>query len=227
MREPGIAVDAPGPQSEPFLQTPDPSDPDEYVRRCLEAEFPEQREPRTHRSDPAFASVLTPLNARQYAQAIAAGKVLVPLFPDLDLLYKWMGTAYRGLQQLPESRLILMEGLRKAKRKSLLLTDLGETELECGDVHAAVYWWVQAVHCLASNPVDANAYLLLAHVAHELGLRDAEQAFRKRVDRGIDLDVESAKRLAGLVRSQQAPALPRALEGLQSGYSLAEPQHPR
>jgi hypothetical protein len=44
------------------------SNEDDYVRRCLEAEFQEEKEVRPFRSDPAFATVLTPLNSKEYAK---------------------------------------------------------------------------------------------------------------------------------------------------------------
>ena len=94
------------PRAHPLQGAPDPANDDEYVRRCLTAEFTEVPESRTFRSDPAFAGVLTPLNSQQFAAAITAGQALIPRFPDFDLLYKWVGAACRSTQQLPPARAV-------------------------------------------------------------------------------------------------------------------------
>ena len=62
------------PGSQPPHAVPDPARVEDYVRRCLTVEFTEQPEARTYRSDPALASVLTPLNSQQFSAAVAAGR---------------------------------------------------------------------------------------------------------------------------------------------------------
>ena len=119
---------------EPVLSwpVPDPANEEGYVRSCSEAAFPEGKEERTFRSDPAFQRVLNPLNSRQYPAAIKAAERLIPRFLDLDLPYRWLSIAYRETNQLQRSRDVLVRGLAKAKRKALLLTDMGETEWRRG-----------------------------------------------------------------------------------------------
>jgi hypothetical protein len=78
-----------------------------------------------------------------------------------------------------------MEGLAKAKRKSLLLTDLGKTEWESGDISGAVYWWSQTLHCRV-NPIEYIPYVFLSCVAKGLGLADFERSLLARVAELID-----------------------------------------
>ena len=56
---------APSSNVQSSTQTPDPSNEEDYARRCLEVEFKEEQETRTFRTDPAFATILTPLNNQQ------------------------------------------------------------------------------------------------------------------------------------------------------------------
>jgi hypothetical protein len=209
---------------------PDPSNVEDYVRRCLAPEFLEENETRTFRTDPAFASVLTPLNAQQYAKAIDAAKLLLSRFSDFDLVYDWLASAYRSTQQLAKSRETLSEGIWKVKRKCLLLTHMGETEWKSGDIHAAVYWWSQALHCLSSKPVDYNAYLLLASVAGGLGFDDLTRALYARVDSlkpgQVRLVPQEKTALEALVRNNKTEALQKALRGLQSKYGFKRPVTP-
>lgn len=124
--------------------------------------------------------------------------------------------------QLQQSRDVLSQGLAKAKRKSLLLTDMGETEWRLGNIHQAVFYWCQALHCLASNPADYNAYLLLGCVAKGCGLGSAEQALLARVDamRGgqVRIDPTTAERLVSLVRAKKSAAMSRAVQDAVAQY---------
>ena len=146
----------------------------------------------------------------------------MPRFPDFDLVYKWIGSAYRSTQQFTKSRDILSEGIGKAKRKCLLLTDMGETEWQSGNINEAVYWWSQALHCLSANPIDYNAYLLLSYVAKGLGLTDFERVLLARVDslKGgqVRLDPAMAGRLSTLVKNKKTEAMQKTLKELQSKY---------
>lgn len=206
----------------PLQGAPDPTHEDEYVRRCLTAEFTEAPESRTFRSDPALAGVLTPLNSQQFAAAITAGQALIPRFPDLDLLYKWVGAAFRSTQQLPQAQAVLFAGLANAKRKSLLLTDVGDIDAQSGNLSGAVYWWSQAIHCLSLNPVDCDAWLLLSYVANGFGLAELERPLLERFDSvragRVRLDPVAAERLTSLAQSSKTGSVRRVLEGLQFGY---------
>lgn len=210
------------PGAHPLQGAPDPALVDEYVRRCLTVEFTEAPEPRTFRSDPAFAGVLTPLNSQQFAAAITAGQALIPRFPDFDLLYKWVAAGFRSTQQSAQARAVLFAGLANAKRKSLLLTDMGDTEAQSGDLGGAVYWWSQAIHCLSLNPVDCDAWLLLSYVANGYGLADLERPLLERFDSlrtgQVRLDPATAGRLTNLARRSQTESIRRVLDGLQFGY---------
>lgn len=218
------------PGSQPPHAVPDPARVEDYVRRCLTVEFTEQPEARTYRSDPALASVLTPLNSQQFSAAVAAGRALLPRFDDFDLVYKWIGAAYRSTQQLPQAREILVMGLARAKRKSLLLTDLGTTEAQLGDLGSAVYWWSQAIHCLSLNPVDSDAYLELSCVANGFGLTDFERLLLARADSlragRVRLEPAAARRLTGLALSGRTESVRRVLDGLQFGYFASPAQLP-
>ncbi len=136
----------------------------------LTVELRDEVESRTFRDDPAFTAVLTPLNSQRYAAAITEAKKLLPRYENFDLAYKWLGMAYRATEQLEPSRQILREGLCKSKRKCLLLTDLGETEWLLGNVENGLYWLAQALHCLRSNPIEHNAYLLLSYLAKGIAM---------------------------------------------------------
>ena len=200
------------------------SNEDDYVRRCLEAEFQEEKEVRTFRSNPVFATVLIPLNSKEYEKAIKAGKQLISQFSDFDLAYKWLASAYRDSNP-QNSREVLNEGLSKAKRKSLLLTEMGEIEWQSGNIDAALYWWSQALHCLSNNPFDYNAYLLLSYVAKGVGTEEVEKALLARVDamRGgqIRLDSQTAERLTTLVKSKKSEAMKKVLYGLHDKYFVS------
>ncbi len=198
------------------------SNENDYVRRCLEAEFQEEKEVRTFRSDAAFATVLTPLNSKEYAKAIKVGKQILPQFSDFDLAYTWLASAYRETNQIQNSKEILSEGLKKAKRKYFILTEMGETEWKSGNIDAALYWWSQALHCLSNNPLDYNAYLLLSYVAKGAGTEEVEKVLLSRVDamRGgqIRLDSQTAERLTTLVKSKKSETMKKVLYGLHEKY---------
>lgn len=201
---------------------PDGSDEEEYVRGCSTPAFSDQKEERTFRSDPAFQQILDPLNSKQFSAAIKAAGNLVPRFPDFDLPYKWLASAHRSTEQLQRSREVLSRGIAKARRKTLLLTDIGETEWRLGNVHQAVYWWCQALHCFASNPIDYNAYLMLSYVANGCGLSDIERRLLAKVDamRGgqVRADPPTADQLTSFVRSKKNAAITRALQDMDSKY---------
>lgn len=205
------------------------SNEDDYVRRCLEAEFQEEKEVRTFRSDAAFATVLTPLNSKEYTKAIMVGKQILPQFSDFDLAYTWLASAYRETNQIQNSKEILSEGLKKAKRKYFILTEMGETEWKSGNIDAALYWWSQALHCLSNNPIDYNAYLLLSYVAKGAGTEEIEKALLARVDamRGgqIRLDSQTAERLTTLVKSKKSEAMKKVLYGLYNKYFTVKQLH--
>lgn len=202
---------------------PDPTNEADYLRACSEPAFTDEEEQRTFRSDPAFQGVLDPLNSRNYEAAISAAQSVLRRVSDFDLPYKWLGSAYRSTGQLHRSQEVLGQGLRKAKRKSILLTDMGETEWQMGDIHGALYFWSQAAHCLATNPIDYNAFLLLSYVANGCGLNDVEQRLLRRVDamRQVRLDPATAGRLTSLVREKSDSAMKKTITAIDGKYLQA------
>jgi tetratricopeptide (TPR) repeat protein len=140
----------------PSWPVPDPANEEGYVRSCSEAVFSEEKEERTFRSDPAFQGVLDPLNSQQYAAAIKAAESLLSRFSDFDLPYKWLASAYRSTNQLQQSHDVLVRGLARAKRKAVLLTDMGETEWRMGNIHQAVYCWCQALHYTSLSLIEPH-----------------------------------------------------------------------
>jgi hypothetical protein len=77
------------------IKPPTSKDKDEYVRRCLEIEVNEEPEIRKWNSDPAFEKVLTQYNSQQFDAAIKVGKTLFAKYYDFDLIYHWIGGAYK------------------------------------------------------------------------------------------------------------------------------------
>jgi len=204
----------------PSGPAPDLSNEEGYVRSCSEVAFSEEKEERTFQGDRAFQRVLGPLNSQQYPAAIKAAESLIPRFPDFDLPYKWLASAYLATDQLQLSQDALARGLAKSKRKSLLLTDMGETQWRMGDIHQAVYSWCQALHCFASNPGadEYSVYLLLSYVAKGCGLGDAEQRLLRRVDTlrsgQVRLDPATTQRLTALVRVKKDSAMSRVVQDI-------------
>jgi len=197
---------------------PAASNGDEYVRRCLTVEFRDEDESRTFRDDPAFTDVLTPLNSQRYPSAITEARKLLPRYENFDLVYKWLGAAYRATEQLEPSRQILREGLGKSKRKCMLLTDLGETEWLMGNVENGLYWLAQALHCLASNPIEHNAYLFLSYLAKGIAMQKETDLFLARVDRmragQIRLTAAHAARLMNLCRQGRTEPMRKVIREL-------------
>lgn len=216
------STSAPSGQSDATWNPPTSSNSEDYVRRCLEQEFQEVTENRTFRDDPGFAEVLEPLNACNFTKAIEMARRIIPSHPDFDLPYKWLGSALRETGSLVESRKVYSEGLRRSKRKLVILTDMGETEFESGNIDAAVYAWSQAMHCLSKNPIDYNAYLLLSYVAQGLQLDDVAAAFLAQVDKlqagRVRLEPQKADRLITLARRSDSAPIKEVLTQLRKKY---------
>jgi len=186
---------------------PDGSNEELYARMCAEAAFTEQKEDRTFRSDPAFDGVLSLLNVPNYPAAIVAAEQVMPRYQDFDLPYHWLADACMNTGQLERSHQVLMEGLARTRRKSLMLTTLGDTDWRLGKICEAVYWWCQAVHCLSANPTgEATPYLFLSYVAEGCGLGDAQQRLLGQADKiragKVRLVPTDAGALIALVRSR-------------------------
>jgi len=206
----------------PNWKPPALASPDEYERRCLTAEFHEETEERTFRSDNAFAEVLAAFNSSRFDDAIRLGTKLLPRFRDFDLPWFWVSSACEQRGQLDIAHQAAREGLARAKRKSNLLARLGDIEWQRGNLPEAVYALSQVLHCYADRPLDSNAYLLLSYVAEGVGLSGIAAAFLRQVDRlrsgTVRLPAAQASRLRGLSHEAQASAIERVLEGLSEKY---------
>jgi len=201
-------------------RAPDPADEESYLGACSQAAFAEVPEDRKYDSDPSFQPVLDALNSARYDEAVQAAEGLIPQFPDLHLPYLWMASAYRRSGRLEESKAVLVRGLAAARQKVSLLNGMGETEWEMGDIHAAVYAWCQALHCLSANPIDYCPYLMLSYVAKGCGLNDAEERLLAKVDSmragQIRLEPVIADRLTSLARNGRTAAMSLAVQGITS-----------
>lgn len=200
---------------------------DEYVRLCLEPQYREEEEARTWQSDPRFRTVLDPLNGGDYDSATKAAAKLVSTFPDFHLVYMWQGSAQRQLGAFDRAREVLLQGLAKSKRKSILCEQMGRVEWNAGDLKQAVYWWAQAIHGQETpegSSNDESAYLHLYYVADGMGLPDVAAAFISRVDQmragQIRLAPSTAADLRGLARRGTDPSIERVITGLRDKYLI-------
>src|ERR1035437_5274845 len=126
----------------------------------------EQAESRTG-GDAAFRHVPDALNARRHAEAGQMAQQVIADYPDLELAYCWVASAYSAAEEFGAARSILTRGLKIAKRKYNLCIRLGKVELDVGDIRAAMYLWIQGVHGQESirKKDDHSPYLYLAYVA--------------------------------------------------------------
>jgi len=200
-------------------------DEEAYVRRCLEPGFVEEEEPRTWRSDPAFASVLEPLNQGDHATASKMAEQVAGRYPDLDLGYSWWGGALRSLGDLDRAREVLGNGIARARRKFLLCGRLGEVEAAAGNLDEAVYWWAQAIHCqetLKSRGGEVGPYLHLHYVADAIGEAELATSFLGRVEDisagSVRLDTSAAGQLKALAIDAETSEIDEVLLGLRARY---------
>ena len=154
----------------------------EYSKRCLECEFIHGKEERTTDNNSELSSLTKLLNSGENSEVIRMGKQIIPKFEDFDLPYIWVASAHRAAKQYSEAKAILVEGLSKSKRKTLILRDMGETELALGNIEDAIYWWCQALVGISLDPVDFVVYLFLSSVAEGVGCGSLSRGFLKRAD---------------------------------------------
>lgn len=204
------------------INPPTISDENVYIKRCLKQEFKEEVEERVWNSDPAFDSVLSPYNSQQFDTAIENGEKLISKFNDFDLLYKWIGDAYRNTLNLTKSREILYEGLKNSKRKYLLLTSLAETEWRSNSIENAIYFLSQVLHCLHLNEIDINAYLLMYYIAKGQELDQESQLFLQHVDKlragQIRLSPNEANQLVDISRKNKNDVFEKIIKELCNKY---------
>lgn len=197
----------------------------EWITRCLEPAFVEQEEPRNWQSEPAFATVLDPLNRGDHRTAAKAAEELAGRYPDLDLAYAWWGSALRSLGDLDRAREVLGEGLAKANRKFFICGRLGEVEAASGDLREAVYHWAQAIHCqerLEGRGGEVGPYLHLHYVADGTGEEELATAFLRRVDEiragQVRLEPSAAAELRVLAARQEGVEVDEVLAVLGERY---------
>lgn len=155
---------------------------EDYIKRCSELEFHEEVETRKWNSNPDFAKVLTPYNERQFDKAIKEGFKIISKFYDFDILYNWIGSSYRELSMFEKSNNLLLEGLKKSKRKSLLLIDLAEIAWRLNSIETTIYYLSQALHCTI-RVEEHNIYLLLYYIAKGMALENEANSFLRQVDK--------------------------------------------
>ncbi len=209
------------------VKAPTWSDPDEFVRRCLNPEFTEGIESRAPAGIPGVAGLIEALGQGAYLQVVHEGRALLNDLPDFDAVYRLVGAALRAMGDSAAAAAVLAEGLARARRKSLLLTDLGDTAAQAGDTAGAVYWWAQAVQCLAKIPAGREAFQSLGCLAGALGMPETEQTFRGQADThpvpALPERIEPSGYIVALLDQRQREALHRVLDGLHYGLGLAWP----
>ncbi len=199
--------------------------PDDFKRRCLTGEFHDETEDRTFHSNSAFAPVLDAFGTSNFEEVIRRGTQLLPRFPDFDLPWEWVSSAYQELGKLDSAYRVASEGLPRTKRKSVLLVRLGDIEWQRGNLPETVYALSQALHCYADRPLDYNPYLLLNYIAEGAGLSTVAAAFLRRVDQlrpgTIRLPPALGDRLKEISRRSRTPVITEVLKELSTRYLAA------
>ena len=199
----------------------------EFVRKCLEPQYREEKEDRKWDS-PGAKEVNALLNSNKYEECARAAEVKAAENSDLDLYYDWGGAACLQMNDYDRARRIFLQGIAKGKRKSLNCSMMGQVEWKARNAKEAVYWWAQAVHCRESikDYADESPYLYLYYVAEALGLSDVATVLIERVDRirySIRLNATPAADLRDLVRQQATPGMRNVLAGLRELYLKPSP----
>ncbi|MEX2459290.1 MAG: hypothetical protein WD770_09935 [Actinomycetota bacterium] len=197
----------------------------EYVGACLEPRFTALPEPRSWR-EPSIRRAVDALNANQYIEAAVESKRVTRKFPDLHLGYVWLSEALTATGQIDRARIVLRQGLQKARSTHSICRSLGETELRAGNLEGAAYWWAQGLHArerLQPDDIETESYLYLSAVANSLtGLGDIAMALQRRADasRGgmVRLDPSESARLRVLIMDMP-PASKEALAEVLRGVS--------
>jgi tetratricopeptide (TPR) repeat protein len=200
----------------------------EYVQKCLEAKFREEKEDRKWNSSEVSGEIVALLNARKNEECAQAAEAKAAESSDLDLYYDWGGSAYINMKDYDWARQILLQGLSKGKRKGHICNTMGKCEWEARNAREATYWWSQAIHCQESiEDYDVSPYLYLSYVADGLGLADVATAFLSRVDRirpgQIRLTAQAADDLRKLARYQATPGMRNVLTSLRDQYLKPSP----
>jgi tetratricopeptide (TPR) repeat protein len=206
---------------------------DAYLSGCLAKKYQEEAESRTWNSDPAFRSVLDPLNNGDNARACSAAEGLAVMHADLALVYLWWGKALLRMREFDKARILLASALEKCKQKFALCNLLGEAEWKKRNLREAVYWWAQGMHCQESLSEsnygdDEGAYLYLHYVAGGRGLGDCASAFLTRVDEirpgRIRFNAETGNDLLGLSRAANDGTIAEVLRRLVGTYITPPPK---
>jgi tetratricopeptide (TPR) repeat protein len=199
----------------------------EFVRKCLEPQYREEREDRKWDS-PGVKEVNTLLNSGKYEECARVAEAKAAESSDLDLYYDWGGSACLKMNDYDRARKIVLQGIAKGKRKNLNCNMMGEVEWKAGNAKEALYWWAQAVHCLESikDHAEESPYLYLHYIADGVGLSSVAASLIDRVDQirySVRLNATSAANLSNLVRQQATPGMRCVLTILHERYLTPTP----
>ena len=85
--------------------------------------------------------------------------------PDGDIPYFWLAQCYKELNQDDEAERILREGLERCKRKSVLLTALGELCLDRSQIVAMTECFVNSANAQTHSVISHRPYLYITWIA--------------------------------------------------------------
>jgi hypothetical protein len=201
---------------------PSIQDEEDYLRRCVNQEFEETDEARKYNDSPQCTEVLNLFNAGKFFDAAKMAIKVTRVYKDFDLPYKWAGSSYIQLMQYEKAVQVIAEGLKNAKRKVFLLTDMGNAQWQNGSFDKAFFAWAQAMHCLCKNRADYNAYLYMGCVAKAYGMYGIAANCHNIVDSmrsgRIRLSSEEENKLAVVATKQKRDAYLKILEELNTKY---------
>lgn len=93
---------------------------------------------------------------------------LIEKYNDFDIIYIWTSKSHSALGDKKRAEKILIDGLKKCKRVSILLSELGNLYYEKMN-YLAFAWWIQS--CIAGNE-SYMPYLYLSYAAGFLNKKE-------------------------------------------------------
>jgi hypothetical protein len=197
---------------------------DPYVDDCFHIDFNELYEDRDWFHMPEAKNIPDLGNAGRVDEALLLTADLQQKYPDFYFSYHWLSVLYRQQKRYDDARNSLKEGLRFAKSKESLCTEMGELEWELHNLPEAVKWWIKsiAVQVGSQYATDYVAFLNLSYVAEALRMRVVCSKLRSWVDRmrsgQLRLNAQAANALYSAVDSNEASAMRYAIELLDRHY---------
>lgn len=141
-----------------------------YVNRCLTLQYEEVPENRNFNDIPEVQEVAHLTSTDRIDEAMRLAKSLPSKYPDLDLVYLWLGILHGKRGTYDDARAVLKKGLKKCKRRYLLCNELGKVESKARNLPEAMYWWVQSI--LLQESINeypcAEPLVHLSKIAHQL-----------------------------------------------------------